>query len=126
VNSKSLFLGLDHIGIKAYDVEKSIKFYREVLGFEFLQRIKPGDVELVFLKLGDMVVELVEVNDDRKYSDGVVNHLSIKVSDIFAAVEHLREQQVEFIFQEPMSVGEGRYNFFFRGPAQEKLELFQA
>ncbi len=121
----NLFTGLDHIGIKAYDMEKSIEFYTGVLGFTLVQRIKPGEVELVFVKLGDMVVELVGVNDSKEFADGVVNHLSIRVSDIFAAVDHLSQHQVEFITPEPVAVGNGRCNFFFRGPAGEKLELFQ-
>ena len=41
-------LGLHHIGIKTPDLEKGIKFYTEVLGFTLVNRIKPGNVELVF------------------------------------------------------------------------------
>ena len=121
----SLFMGVEHIGIKALDLEKAIQFYTKVLGFEFLYRIKPGEVELAFLELGCTVVELVEVIDGRRYEDGVVNHLAIRVSDIFKVIEHLKTQQVELIDAEPMALGEGRYNFFFRGPSGEKLELYQ-
>ena len=120
-----LFLGADHIGVKTADMEKAIRFYTEVLGFSLLQRIKPGDVELVFVKLGDTVVELVEAKAGEKYADGLVNHLALKVSDIFAAVELLRQHGTEMLTPEPMSLGEGRYNFFFRGPSGEKIELFQ-
>jgi lactoylglutathione lyase len=70
-------------------------------------------------------VELVEVVDGRRYEDGVVNHLAIRVSDIFKAIEHLKAHQVELTSSEPMALGEGRYNFFFRGPSGEKLELYQ-
>jgi len=122
----SLFMGVEHIGIKALDLEKAIQFYIKALGFEFLYRIKPGDVELAFIELGGTVVELVEVAKGREYEDGVVNHLAIRVSDIFKAIEHLKTQQVELTDSQPMALGEGRYNFFFRGPSGEKLELFQA
>ena len=122
---KSLFIGLEHIGIKAYDIEKALKFYTEILGFEFVTRFKPGDSELVFVKLGDTVIELVEVTDNAKYNDGVVNHIALRVSDIFKAVEWLKENNVELIGKEPMAIGEGRFNFFFRGPSDEKIELYQ-
>jgi len=122
----SLFRGVEHIGIKALDIEKALRFYVEVLGFKYLYRIKPGDVELVFLELGGTVVELVEVIDGRRFEDGVVNHLAIRVSDIDKAIEHLKAHQVEMTVSEPMALGEGRYNFFFRGPSGEKLELYQA
>jgi len=125
MENESLFMGVEHIGIKALDLEKAIQFYIKALGFEFLYRIKPGEVELVFLELGGTVVELVEVADGRRYEDGVVNHLAIRVSDIFKAIEHLKAQKVELASSEPMALGKGRYNFFFRGPSGEKLELYQ-
>ncbi len=120
-----LFMGVEHIGIKALDLEKAIQFYINALGFNYLYRIKPGDVELVFLELGGTVVELVEVIDGRRYEDGVVNHLALRVLDIYKAIEHLKAQQVELTSSEPMALGEGRYNFFFRGPSGERLELYQ-
>jgi lactoylglutathione lyase len=123
---ENLFIGVEHIGIKALEMEKAIRFYIEVLGFKFLHRIKPGEVELVFLELGGTVVELVEVVDGFKFEDGVVNHLAIRVSDIGKAIEQLKKHQVELTTFEPMSLGEGRYNFFFRGPSGERLELYQA
>ena len=122
---ETLFIGVEHIGIKASELEKAIRFYVEVLGFKYLYRIKPGDVELVFLELGGTVVELVEVVDGRKYEDGVVNHLAIRVSDILKAIEHLKAHHVELTSSEPMSLGNGRYNFFFRGPSGERLEFYQ-
>ena len=126
MSNKKLFLEVEHIGIKAYDMEKAIGFYTEVLGFSLINRIKPGNVELVFLKLGQNVVELVEVNDSSRYEDGLVNHLALKVSDIFAAAELIKAKGAELITEEPMLIGEGHYNFFFRGPSGEKLELVQS
>lgn len=122
---ENLFIGVEHIGIKALDIERAIRFYVEVLGFKFLHRIKPGQVELVFLELGGTVLELVEVVEGYRYEDGVVNHLALRVSDIFRAVEYLKTHHVELTSSEPMSIGEGRYNFFFRGPSGERLELYQ-
>jgi len=122
----ALFMGVEHIGIKALEMEKAIQFYVKVLGFKFLYRIKPGAVELAFLELAGTIVELVEVAEGAHYEDGVVNHLAIRVSDMSKAIEHLKAQQVELSTSEPMALGEGRFNFFFRGPSGEKLELYQA
>jgi catechol 2,3-dioxygenase-like lactoylglutathione lyase family enzyme len=126
VQDKSLFTGVEHIGIKTSDMDKSLSFYQDILGFKFLNRFKPGDVELAFLELGNTVVELVEVIDGRSLDDGVINHLALRVADIFKAINHLQVHNVEMNSSEPMSLGEGRYNFFFRGPSGEKLELYQA
>jgi catechol 2,3-dioxygenase-like lactoylglutathione lyase family enzyme len=125
MNEKLLFKGLEHIGIKSVDIEKSISFYTNILGFNLIRRIKPGEVELVFLRLGETVIELVEIKDGQTFNDGVVNHIAFRVNDIFQAVEWLRKNQVELINDEPKPMGNGQYNFFFRGPSGEKLELFQ-
>ncbi|MDR3601785.1 MAG: VOC family protein [Desulfosporosinus sp.] len=124
--NESLFMGVEHIGIKALDMEKALRFYVEALGFKFLYRIKPGAAELVFLELGGTIVELVEVIDGQRFEDGVVNHLALRVADIVKAIAHLKEHQVELSSSEPMALGEGQFNFFFRGPSGEKLELYQA
>jgi catechol 2,3-dioxygenase-like lactoylglutathione lyase family enzyme len=125
MGAKSLFKSLEHIGIKTVDIEAAVKFYTTILGFDFISRIKPGDVELVFLKLDETVIELVEVNNGTVFSDGVVNHIAFCVNDIFKAVEWLKSNGVELLNEEPRSMGEGRFNFFFRGPSGEKLELYQ-
>ena len=116
---------LEHIGIKAKDMDESVTFYSQVLGFELIKRIKPGEVELAFMRLGNAVVELVELNKPMPNQDGLVNHLALKTDDIFRATEHLKRFRVHLLSPEPCSMGEGRYNLFFRGPSGEKLELFQ-
>lgn len=123
--SKSLFQGLEHIGIKTREIEKATQFYTEVLGFEFVKRIKPRDAELVFLKQGETVIELVEITDGKVLGDGVVNHIALRVTNIFEAVEWLKQNDVELLQTEPQPMGEERYNLFFRGPSGERLELYQ-
>lgn len=125
MKEKQLFPGVEHIGIKAIDIEKSVEFYTKVLGLTVLNRMKPADKELVFLKLGQTVIELVEAGKGERFQDGAVNHLAIRVDDINAAVEFLRQQRVTLISSEPIPIGNGKYVFFFRGPSGEKLELFQ-
>lgn len=125
MRDKKLFQGLAHIGIKTVDMDRAASFYSKVLGFELIDRIKPGNVELIFMRLGETVIELIEIDDQRRFEDGVVNHLALQVRDIFEAVAWLKEHNVECINQEPRQMGEGSYNFFFRGPSGEKLELFQ-
>jgi len=121
----NLFRGIEHIGIKTINIEEGIQFYTKILGFEFLNRMKPGHVELAFLRLDGTVIELVEMKEGDQFEDGVVNHLALTVSDIEKAVDWLKENQVTLMQDKPASLGEGRYNFFFRGPSGEKLELYQ-
>ncbi|WP_425803712.1 VOC family protein [Desulfitobacterium sp. Sab5] len=121
----NLFRGVEHIGIKTINIDEGIQFYTKILGFEFLHRKKPGLVELAFLRLDGTVIELVEMKKGDQFEDGVVNHLALTVTDIEKAVDWLKENQVTLLQDKPISLGEERYNFFFRGPSGEKLELYQ-
>lgn len=125
MSSSTLFLGVDHVNVQAPDLEKAVQFYTEVLGCALVKRMELGPVKLVFLNLGGTVIELKEAVDHTPPQDGLVDHIALRVADIFAAVELLKSQSVEFISPEPMLIGPNRYIFFFRGPSGEKIELIQ-
>ena len=123
----NLFLGLDHINVQTRDLENSVKFYSEVLGFTLVNRVELGSIKLVFLTLGGATVELREADERVSCQDGVVDHFTLRVSDIFAAVEVLKNQGLELITPEPVAIESiYRYIFFFRGPSGEKIELVQS
>ncbi len=46
---------LDHVGVKVTDLDRSIKFYTELFGFELVDRrmLGSGDVEAAGLKVAD-------------------------------------------------------------------------
>ena len=62
---KKLFKGWHHYGVMCHDIEESIAFYRDALGFEFL--FYAGELEgedhikIAFMKLDKLVLELLEV-----------------------------------------------------------------
>jgi len=120
-----LFLGLDHVNIRAADLEKAVQFYTGVLGFSLVNRLQLGPVKLVFLSLGTAVIELREEKNPPACRDGLVDHLALRVADIFAAVRLLKERGVELLMPEPVEIGPNHYYFFFRGPSGEKIELMQ-
>lgn len=125
MSDSTLFLGVAHVNVQAPDLEKAVKFYTEVLGCALVNRMELGPVKLVFLNLGGTVLELKEAPDRTTPQDGLVDHIALQVTDIFAAVELLKSQGVEFITPEPTSIGPDRHIFFFRGPSGEKIELMQ-
>ena len=52
---------LDHVGVKVTDLDRSIKFYTELFGFEMVDRRMLGSskVEAAALKVGDSLVFLL-------------------------------------------------------------------
>ena len=122
----NLFLDLDHINVQTRDLEQSVQFYSEVLGFTLVNRVQAGSIKLVFLTLGGVTVELSEAGAGVSYQDGVIEHFTIRVSDIFTAVAVVKNQGLELVTPEPVPFEPTyRYIFFFRGPSGEKIELVQ-
>ena len=61
-----MFKRIDHIEIAPSDLERSIAFYTEVLGFRMKERIQIGAPmlkQVVYLELGDTMLELLDYVD---------------------------------------------------------------
>ncbi len=59
------------VTVQVSDMERSVSFYRNLLGLEVDRRMKPGpDMEIVFLGTGETKVELVRRADNGEISFG--------------------------------------------------------
>lgn len=106
-----MFKRIDHVEIVARDVERSIEFYRDIFGFELTERIKlniPPMREVVYMRLGDTVLELISVTDPEPLSQAAwqvgYRALAIEVSDMAAAVAYLKSKGIE-MSRAPMDLG---------------------
>jgi lactoylglutathione lyase len=120
---------VEHIGINVSDMDRSIKFYTEVLGLNLRTRVRLSEQsELAFLAIGDAELELVATGGAIEHArQGVVNHLAFTVDDVSAVLEHLKKHGVHLLNDEPIVVEPlGVKVAFFHGPDGEKLELFSA
>ncbi len=115
----------EHIGIMVKDLDRSIAFYQDVLGLKLVERRRSNTLELAFLQVGDTEIELIAGGQGYVEQDGVVNHLAFTVTDLDAALAHLKAHGVELITPEPRPIWDGMRVLFFRGPDGEKLELFE-
>ena len=124
-------IGLAHIGIFVADIQKSIAFYTELLGFEcHFQADVPdesGTIKAAFLKCGTCEIELVQFPETKTRKDGVIDHISLSVNDLVAMKKCLEMKGIVFETEEPvvlpMIFDKGVRHLFFRGPDGEHLEL---
>lgn len=105
-----------HCGISVPDLEASIAWYRDVLGFSVELRgtnVK-AHAEVAFIKHGDFTIELFEVAgaaplpESRRYPDTDVathgtKHIAFEVQDIGKLLDTFKQKNVDIVWERPMS-----------------------
>ena len=102
--------GIDHVEVWAKDLQESVAFYTQVLGFQHLrttaaQRPGGGAHEQACVTLGGMMVELIAAPPERRAEQVDAGSMGVKafaltVDDMAATAATLKDQGVRFV-QEP-------------------------
>lgn len=138
------------IGITVKDMNVSLRFYNEVLGFtkisdeeftgaeyEQLEGLFGLHIRVVRMQLGDEQIELTDyltsggrsIPEDQKANDLFFQHIAIVVSDMDKAYAQLKKHNVEFVSTNPQTLpktippAEGVKAFYFHDPDNHNLEL---
>ena len=130
--------GLHHVAVRTDDLDKSVKFYTEVLGMKVVTAFSPDERSFVHLDTGDG--SLLELMQDDKPIEmpaerGVHWHLCFGTTRIEAAMERVAEAGMQVTVPvksadltntatnppSPMPIKVA----FFIGPSGELVELFQ-
>ena len=80
---------LQHSGMIAKDLDETIKFYREVMGFELAGLFMNGENRCAFLRYGHLTIETWE-GDPAPMTTGAINHWAFDTPDIEAAFENAK------------------------------------
>ncbi len=120
-------LGIDHVALSVSDLEKSLKFYTDVLGLNISQREhqKPGTE--YFLDCGGALVGLIQGDSGghRHFlQDGGLggNHFSFRVhtKDFDRIVEEVKSREIPIAFSKKR---EKSWSLYFLDPDGNKLEI---
>jgi catechol 2,3-dioxygenase-like lactoylglutathione lyase family enzyme len=141
---------VDAIGITVKEMNRSVKFFTEVLGFkkvsdndlqgkelEDLEGIFGLHIRVVRMQLGDEFIELTDylttggrsIPEDQHSNDLSFQHIAIVVSDMDKAYAQLRKFNVEYVSTAPQTLpksipgAEGIKAFYFHDPDNHNLEL---
>ena len=141
---------VDAVGITVSEMNRSVKFYSEVLGFkkvsdmelygtdyEKLQGIFGLRMRIVRMQLGDEFIELIDyltsggrsIPEDAKSNDLFFQHIAIVVSDMDKAYEQLHKRMVMQVSTGPQTIpasnvaAAGVKAFYFHDPDMHNLEL---
>jgi methylmalonyl-CoA/ethylmalonyl-CoA epimerase len=101
-----LVAGVHHVGIIVADLDSAVAFATELLGLEVEKRVTlaPERTEIVFLRCGDVLLELIEISDPDVRSrraripgaKAEIEHVALAVEDLDAVVAELIEEGVAF------------------------------
>lgn len=97
-----MFKRIDHVEILPSDIERTLKFYIEILGFKIQTRLKlerPPLEEVVFIELGGTSIELFSVKELATISiepwQVSCRRIALEVEDLDKAIEYLKAKGVE-------------------------------
>ncbi|MCK4705965.1 MAG: lactoylglutathione lyase [Gammaproteobacteria bacterium] len=122
-----------HTMLRVGDLDRSIKFYTEILGMTLLRQkdYPEGKFTLAFLGYGNeqenTVLELTHNWDTSSYDIGnAFGHLAIEVEDVYQATEQIRQQGGKILRDAgPMNAG-STIIAFVEDPDGYQIELLGA
>lgn len=112
------FLRLTHVGICVSDWERSLRFYRDLLGFKYLSELQvAGEPSNTLLQLNDVALRAIYLERDgtriellhyaspgyrgdgtpRPMNELGLTHLSLRVDDLAATVDSLKTAGVRVL-----------------------------
>jgi catechol 2,3-dioxygenase-like lactoylglutathione lyase family enzyme len=148
----SLVQAVDAVSMTVSDLDRTVKFYEQVLSFEKVSEIEVTGEEyehlqgvfglrmrIARLKLGDEFIELTEylapkgrpIPVDSRSHDRWFQHIAIITSDMERAYQLLRKHKVEHASTGPQRLPDWNKNaggikaFYFKDPDGHPLEILQ-
>ncbi len=121
--------GIAHLAFNVKNMDKSINFYCNVLGFKKAFELKKdnGDPWIVYIKIAhNQFIELFYTNPEAEKRDSAVgySHLCLEVSDIGLIADHLRGKGI-ILDVEPMQGKDGNYQCWAKDPDGNRIEFMQ-
>jgi glyoxylase I family protein len=128
---------IEHIGILTNDLQRSVQFYTDVLGFSISMKIEMDEVGLsaVFVEKDGCKIELMGYRDIPKRSEGIEvkigekslllnDHITFSVDDIEATAAELKKKGVVFEL-EPVQLEDSMKLASFKDPNGLLIELVE-
>lgn len=107
---------IEHLGIAVANLEESIKYYEEVLGFKCysVEEVKDQKVKTAFFKVGQTKIELLESTSPdgpigkfiEKKGQGI-HHIAFAVEGLQESLDEVKSKGIQLIDEKPRPGAEG-------------------
>lgn len=119
-----------HAMIRVSNLEKSLQFYKNVLGFDVVKKLRLEDSTLYYIgnkESGDFQIELTD-NDEKteKYENGnAFGHFAFAANNLEKVEEEMKKLNIEWLY-EPFVLDEINSKIaFLKDPDGNEIELIQ-
>jgi len=126
---------MDHIGILTNDLQRSVEFYTDVLGFSISAKMEMDGLTIIFVEKEGSKIELMGYKNVPKRPENIQlemgdnslpinDHISFSVDDMEATVDELRKKNVTFDM-DPIQLEGGIKMASFKDPNRLLIELVE-
>jgi catechol 2,3-dioxygenase-like lactoylglutathione lyase family enzyme len=110
---------IDHCSMIIADVERSRRFYRDILGLKEIARPRTFDFVVLWYDLGNQHLHLLLKDRPDTIS---ARHFALRVADIAAARTHFHDHGIPIQETTPIP---GADRFFIQDPDGNRIEIIQ-
>lgn len=110
---------IDHVSVIITDVERSRRFYRDVLGLKEIPKPRTFDFVVLWFDLGNMHVHLLLKDNPDTISP---RHFALRVKDAAGARAYFQKRGVPTAETTPIP---GADRFFIADPDGNRIEIIQ-
>jgi catechol 2,3-dioxygenase-like lactoylglutathione lyase family enzyme len=110
---------IDHVSVIITDVERSRRFYRDLIGLKEIARPRTFDFVVVWFDLGNQHLHLLLKDRPDTLSP---RHFALRVADVAQAREYFREHGVGI---DETTLIPGADRFFIHDPDGNRIEIIQ-
>ena len=126
---------MDHIGILTNDLQRSVEFYTDVLGFSISAKMEMDGLTIIFVEKEGSKIELMGYKNVPKRPENIQlemgdnslpinDHITFSVDDMEATVDELRKKNVTFDMA-PIQLEGGMKLASFKDPNGLLIELVE-
>ena len=121
---------IGHVALKVHDLDKSLAFYRDQLGFPEMMRIdKPeGGVWLVYLRITDeQFVEIFPGAENARapgWNGNAITHVCLTVDDLDAVVDRVTSAGIPLLIEKKTAI-DGNRQAWIEDPDGNRIEFMQ-
>jgi glyoxylase I family protein len=110
---------IDHVSVVISDVERSRRFYRDLLGLKEIAKPRTFDFTVLWFELGNQQLHLLHKDRPDTLSP---RHFALRVADCATARAYFREHGVPIQETTPIP---GADRFFLSDPDGNRIEIIQ-